>query len=81
MKRIKIVSVVAMFGVIAFVSVLNIKNNAQMSDLMLNNVEALASSENESGGEGPNKWLCYRNGTVDCPDGTKAEIVFGPFSL
>lgn len=81
MKKKQIVLAVMMFSVVAFVATLNVKNNSQMSDLMLNNVDALASSEDNSGGELPTKWICYRDGTVDCPDGSKAEIVYGPYSL
>lgn len=81
MKKNKVVLAITFFCVVAFVATLNIKNNVQMSNLMLNNVEALASSEGSSGEGGPSKWLCYRDGTVDCPDGSKAEIVYGPFGL
>lgn len=82
MKKNKVVLVIAMFGVVTFVTTLNTMRNNQMSDLILNNVEALASSEdNPGGGEKPAKWICYRTGTVDCPDGSKAEVVIEAWSL
>lgn len=79
MKKGKVILAIAMFGVITFITTLNIKNN-QMSDLILNNVESLAGSEG-SGGEELGKYLCYRDGSVDCPDGTKAEMVIEIMSL
>lgn len=80
MKRSKIILALASFGVIVFVTTLNVTRNNQISNLILNNVEALANSEG-SGGEEMAKYYCYRSGSVDCPDGTKAEIVIEVQSL
>lgn len=41
----------------------------QISDLLLENIEALAAGE-----EGPTI-LCYGEGNVPCPDGTKVELI------
>lgn len=41
----------------------------QVSDLLLENIEALAS------GEGSSKVFCYGKGSLPCPDGTKVEFV------
>lgn len=41
----------------------------QLSNLMLENIEALAN------GEGTTTVFCYGEGSVPCPNGTKAEFV------
>lgn len=41
----------------------------QISDLMLENIEALA------GGEDSTTVFCYGEGSLPCPDGTKVEFV------
>ena len=41
----------------------------EVSDLLLENIEALAS------GEGSSTVLCYGKGSLPCPDGTKVEFV------
>lgn len=41
----------------------------QLSNLMLENIEALAS------GEEATNIFCYGEGSVPCPNGTKAEFV------
>lgn len=41
----------------------------QVSNLLLENIEALAS------GEGNSKVFCYGKGSLPCPDGTKVEFV------
>lgn len=41
----------------------------QLSNLMLENIEALAN------GEGTTTVFCYEEGSVPCPNGTKAEFV------
>ena len=40
----------------------------QISDLMLENIEALA------GGEDSTTVFCYGEGSLHCPDGTKVEL-------
>lgn len=57
-------------------------NNEQRSEnvisaVTLANVEALAAGENGD----TMRYDCYGYGTVDCPDGSKAELVIKTYSL
>ena len=47
----------------------------EMSVLLLENIEALASGEDSA------RYFCYGVGSVDCPNGKKVEIVRTNFSL
>ena len=42
----------------------------ELTSLTLKNIESLAQGEGSSGA------ICYGIGSVDCPDGTKAAIVY-----
>ena len=47
-----------------------------ISDIALDNVEALAAGE---GGWG--RWHCLGSGSLDCPDGRKVEFIVENYSL
>lgn len=66
--KIAFVAVVTYCG--SFASANLKKGNIRISDLTLNNIEALAQEE-----EIPNKVICFRRGDLDCWDGSKAEYI------
>lgn len=74
-KKIALVLVVA--GVCTF-AYMNTKHESRkvISTVALANIEALASGEEDT-----YKYSCYGEGSVDCPDGSKAEIVYKYLSL
>lgn len=47
-----------------------------ISDITLDNIEALAAGEGTIG-----KWHCLGSGSIDCPDGTKVEFFVDNYSL
>lgn len=63
---------VAITGIVMVISGLfraTLSQEEQISNLVLDNIEALAN------GEGTTTAFCYGEGSVLCPDGTKAEVV------
>lgn len=63
---------VAIAGIVMVISDLSgttPSQQEQISNLMLENIEALAS------GEGTTTAFCYGEGSVSCPDGTKVGFV------
>lgn len=60
---------IAMVIVIVGLSMEASNKEEQVSNLWLQNIEALVS------GEGSSTVFCYGEGSVSCPNGTKAEIV------
>lgn len=49
--------------------------NTSLSDVALDNIEALAA------GEGSTMWFCRGSGSLDCPNGTKVEYIVDNYSL
>lgn len=76
MKK-KIALVLFVAGVCTF-AYMNTKQESRkvISVAALANIEALASGEEET-----YDYSCYGDGSVDCPDGSKAEIVYEYLSL
>ena len=68
-KKIALVLVIA--GVCTF-AYMNTKQESRtvITRVALANIEALASGEEDT-----YKYSCYGEGSVDCPDGSKAEVV------
>lgn len=50
-----------------------VRNN--VSALLVENIQALASGESNT------HYFCYGTGSLDCPNGSKAEIVRTNFSI
>lgn len=64
------------FACYGFASVFFSTDRKVPSSCLFENIEALASEESGNG-----RYFCYGSGTVDCPDGSKAEYVADNFSL
>ena len=72
MGIIAIVAIAAVAGYNVYVS----QSNAKLSNLALNNIEALADDEHVAITQ------CFGKGSVDCPKShRKVEYVFGGYSL
>ncbi|WP_289004197.1 NVEALA domain-containing protein [Parabacteroides sp.] len=67
----------ASIGVILLISSFYLvkENKMDVSDIALDNIEALAAGE---GGIG--KWHCLGSGSLDCPNGTKVEFIVENYS-
>lgn len=50
------------------------KSDMELTDLAIINIESLASGEGSGGA------TCYGIGSIDCPDGSKAAIVYRPLN-
>lgn len=68
-RKMLLVAIIGIIMVISGLSDVTLGEEEQLSNLMLENVEALAS------GEGATTAFCYGEGSVPCPDGTKVEFV------
>lgn len=62
-KKVKILVLAVLSGMIAVSNWVGNRQSVEMNALMLENVEALAAGENNS-----NIW-CFGTGSVDCPRG------------
>lgn len=51
------------------------EENNSLSDVALDNIEALAA------GEGGSMWFCRGRGPLDCPNGTKVKYIVDNYSL
>ena len=66
-----IVAVQLLIGGVSLMS----EKGVDISDVALDNVEALAA------GEGLTQWHCFGSGTLDCPNGTKVKYIIDDYSL
>ncbi len=55
-----------------FIPVINFENSKQLSNLTLNNIEALASGEDDPG------VYCIGDGSIDC-NGRKVRAIYTPY--
>ena len=51
------------------------EKSIDISDIALDNVEALAA------GEGHTQWYCLGSGSLNCPNGTKVEFIVDNYSF
>lgn len=51
------------------------EKNTTLSDIALDNIEALAA------GEGGSMWFCRGTGSLDCPSGNKVKYIVENYSL
>ena len=58
----------------AFISVVNFENKKQLSNLTLNNIEALAAGEDDP------SIYCIGEGSIDC-NGRKVRATYKPYSF
>lgn len=63
------IAIVGIMMVIVGLTMVTSDEEEQVSNLLFENIEALAS------GEGSSTVFCYGEGSVPCPDGTKVEFV------
>lgn len=76
MKKILVITVALMMGLFMFVTFQpSFSSDDFISEMMLTNIEALATPEAEE------YYDCINDGNVDCPDGSKAEFVYKGYSL
>lgn len=73
-KKVALVLVVAALCTFAYM-------NTKQESRKIISVETLANIEALASGEETYKYSCYGDGSVDCPDGSKAEIVYKYLSL
>lgn len=52
------------------------EKNTSLSDVVLENIEALAAGEG-----GTSMWFCRGSGSLDCPNGTKVKYIVDNYSL
>lgn len=52
------------------------KESTTLSDVALDNIEALAAGEG-----GSSMWFCRGSGSLDCPNGTKVKFIVDNYSL
>lgn len=74
MKRILIK--VTAIGMLLAGSIYFMEETTTLSDVALDNIEALAAGE----GSG-SMWFCRGSGSLDCPNGTKVEYIVDDYSL
>lgn len=66
------VGIILLAGSILFMK----EKNNSLSDVALDNIEALAAGE----GTG-SMWFCRGTGSLDCPNGTKVKYIVRDYSL
>ncbi len=52
------------------------EKNTSLSDVALDNIEALAAGEG-----GTSMWFCRGTGSLDCPSGNKVKYIVDDYSL